>query len=60
MYIIGGAELKFVYMLVDLFFFFFLQGPRPPQGATWLRPCLAYSSLYASTRRLVCNQRQSS
>ena len=29
MYIIGGAQLKFVYMLVDSFFFF-LQGPQPP------------------------------
>ena len=36
MYIIGGAQLILVYMLVD--FFSFLQGPRPPQGATWLRP----------------------
>ena len=33
MYIIGGAQLKFVYMLVDFFFFFFLAGATaPPRG----------------------------
>ena len=31
MYIIGGAQLKFVYMLVDLFFFF-CRGHGPPKG----------------------------
>ena len=31
MYIIGGAQLKFVYMLVDSFFFFG-KGHGPPKG----------------------------
>ena len=34
---IGGGQLKFVYMLVDYFFFFSGRG-HGPQGATWLRP----------------------
>ena len=34
MYIIGGAQLKFVYMLVDsfFFFFFFAGATAPPMG----------------------------
>ena len=31
MYIIGGAQLKFQYNLLD-FFFFFCRGPGPPKG----------------------------
>ena len=32
-----GGQSIFLHTLMDIFFF--LQGPRPPQGTTWLRPC---------------------
>ena len=38
---VGEAHLFFLYSLMGIFFFFFLQGPRPPQATMWLRPCTA-------------------
>ena len=34
---VGGAYLFFLHSLMGIFFFF-LQGPRPPQAIMWLRP----------------------
>ena len=36
---VGGAHLFFLHSLMGIFFFFFSQGPWPPQAIMWLRPC---------------------
>ena len=45
MYIIGGAQLKFLYRPVDFFFFFFARATAPTRGnvAPPLAPTLTHS-----------------
>ena len=42
-----GAQIFFQPSLME-FFFFFLEGPRPPQDTTWLRPCKASGRICSS------------
>ena len=43
-----GGQSIFLHTLMDIYIFF-LQGPRPPQGTTWLRPCEREIAFYLSS-----------
>ena len=42
-----GAQIFFQPTLMEIFFFF-LEGPGPPQAITWLRPCKASGRICSS------------